>query len=203
MADIRTEQKPPEQKPRPIWPWVAGVIAVLVVAWIWGAQNDVASTGIDTAGNQPPSEPAGTTAATGPAREYQQFSGVIAGGKEVPEMSVDHDYTAEGIRKLAAALESLVDAKADAGTRAELERFRRDADRLQEDPKSMEHARIVRNVFTSAAEVIASIDIGPAPRDLRSLAESIDPDRPLLGQRDNVRSFLRESAEAIRAAEAG
>jgi hypothetical protein len=48
---------------------------------------------------------------------------------------------------------------------------------------------IVRNVFTSAAEVIASIDVGPAPRDprdLRSLAESIDPDQPLLRQREKV-----------------
>jgi hypothetical protein len=198
MADIETAKSP-----RRIWPWIAGVVGVLVIAWIWVARSgNQPGEPVDATAQRPLSEPVGTTGLpTAPVRDYQQFSGVIEGGRDIPEMGVDHNFTAEGIRKLAAALESLVGENANADTRAKLEQFRRDADRLQDDPKSTEHAQIVRDVFSAAADVIASFKGGPAAADLRALAESIDPNQPLLRQRDTVRSFFRESAQAIRDAE--
>jgi hypothetical protein len=198
MADIQTAKTP-----QPIWPWIVGVLALLLIVWIWAAPSENQVTGESeptTDGSS--SEPVETTELPSePVRVYQQFSGVIAGGGDIPEMGVDHAYTADGIRKLAAALESLAAENADADTRAKLEQFRRDADRLQEDPKSTGHAKIAREVFISAVDVMASIEAGPPATDLRALAESIDPNQPLLGQRDKVRSFFRESAQVIRDAE--
>ena len=57
---------------------------------------------------------------TTPVREYQKFSGLATGGEVPPPMGRDHAYTAEGIRKLDAALASLVEQKHDSDARAPL-----------------------------------------------------------------------------------
>ena len=112
-------------------------------------------------------------------------------------MGRDHAYTAEGIRKLDAALASLVEQKRDSDARAPLDGFQDVAERIQKDPTSTEHAGQVRDAFTRAVEVLASLDAAASTGQLRSIVESIDADRPLLEQRDQVQSFFREAGRVI------
>jgi hypothetical protein len=63
------------------------------------------------------------------------------------------------------------------------------AGRWEQDPASTKHADIVRNVFVSAAGVISSVD-ETRGASLRKIAESIDPQKPLLNSaKQCARSF--------------
>lgn len=198
MADIDIERKGP-----PFWPWLVGLLAVLVVVWIWAAGDRGDEYPTETIAERTPSPgtPAGTMGTTGAIDEYVQFAGDTGTGAtaETPGMGREHEYTAEGIRKLRAALEALVEQKPNADARGRLDGFRQAAERIQQDPTSMQHASQVRDAFTSAAEVIASVE-GASADQVKATAASISADQPLLDQRDKVHSFFRQSAEAIQQA---
>lgn len=202
MAEIHVERR------RPIWPWIVGALALLLivvgVAWLRtepartdaGPAEDPAGpgTGIDSGAR---GYAVGTSGALPAAiREYVEFSESPTGSSPGRE----HEYIAEGLRRLTAGLETLVEepAAADGETRERLERFRRSANRLQQDPTSLEHSQMVRDVFTSAVDLLASpaIQAGNV-NDLSELADSIDPGRPLLEQTEPVERFFRESAQAL------
>ncbi|HSK09879.1 MAG TPA: hypothetical protein VK911_09890 [Vicinamibacterales bacterium] len=192
-----------------VWPWIAAVFALLLVVAIWATSNrpedQTAAGGVRYPSVLRPGEPAPGVAGTAglapaPIREYAEFAGSAPSETAAGTMDADHEYTAEGIRRLGDALDSLVEQKPNADSRASLDRFRQSADRIQQDPSSMQHAGTVRNAFTSAVDVIDSIEGAPETADLRAAAEMIDPGVPLLEQRDRVQSFFRRSAEAIQAA---
>ena len=194
MADIDIERKRPA-----VWPWLIALIAAVAVVWLWVAAADNEPTEATTAETRPSDDtPIGAAGVpTTPVREYLQFSGVATGGEVPPPMGRDHAYTAEGIRKLDAALASLVEQKRDSDARAPLDGFQDVAERIQKDPTSTEHAGQVRDAFTRAVEVLASLDAAASTGQLRSIVESIDADRPLLEQRDQVQSFFREAGRVI------
>jgi hypothetical protein len=111
-------------------------------------------------------------------------------------MSARHDYTADGLRMLAAALAAVAAEHPGIVQEAVLDELRSHAERLQEDPRAHDHAEIARSAFTAAAEAIGALNRQAGAR-LRRLAEAVAPDRPLLDQREPVRAFFRESAEAL------
>jgi hypothetical protein len=191
MAEINIARK------RPVWPWIVGVAAVIAAMFVWAAVTEGPARDVVLYDRY---SPAGTTgAARGAVDDYLAFAG-IGGAAENPAMGLEHDYTAEGIRKLSAALQNLVDDDGDADSREKFDRFRQAADRIQQDPASLGHADQVRNAFTMAADVIESLDDVPSAATVRSAAESIDPGQPLLEQKEKIRNFFRESARAIQTA---
>jgi hypothetical protein len=206
MAEIRIEKRPP------VWPWILGVLLLLVVGWIAiGALNDDEPVMEEAAVQQPVTDPVapqregtvGTAGATVPAaiQDYAAFASETA----EPSVGREHAYTAEGIRRLSASLGAFVEQNADdTETRDRFDRFRQSAERLQKDPQSTEHAGTVREVFTSAVDVFESgrIDAGDVSR-LRQTATSISADQPLLEQTDTVKQFFSQSAEALRRAAQG
>jgi hypothetical protein len=191
-AEIDAERKRPW-----VWPWVILMVATIATVVIWKAAIDdrpdrdvaVDDTFTGTAG-----------AVRNPVDEYLEFAGITDETGELPRMGLDHEYTAEGLRKLGAALERLVDDRRDGDARANLERFRQAADSIQRDPSSLRHADEVRGAFMRAVEIIEALDSAPSGIQVRSAARSIDVDRALLDQRESVKNFFRESALAIRAA---
>jgi hypothetical protein len=179
--------------------WIATLLGLFVVIGIifWAVSARDGAVGDVTEGiSGATAEATGTAGFSTPVREYLEFSGVVAGGDQPPPVGLQHEYAADGIRKLAAALDALAKQDSDfAGPQAAGE-FRSMADSLQRDPASTEHADIVRSVFVSTATIMSTVDESDG-MSLRRLAESIDPGRPLLDQRDTVQSFFRRSAEAI------
>jgi hypothetical protein len=207
MAEIGIERKSPT-----LWPWVLLLLVVLIGGWLWFEREDPVentTAGEDAApalgrDGQANATVTGTSgdSAPAPVLDYMRYSGVVAGATDVPEMSIAHDYSAEGLRKLAAALETTASAqKADVAQT--VSRLRASADELQQDQRSLRHAALVRDAFTAAAEAIGSLSQAPDVTALKSAAAAIDPGRPLLGQRDAVRQFFRQSAEALDAVSRG
>ena len=189
-----------EKKRSPVWPWFLAVALLLVVGWIaMDALRDDDPAVIEQAGLEREGT-AGTAGAAVPAAVQDYV--VFANESAQPSVGREHEYTAEGIRRLSAALGAFIERGADdTETRTRFDRFRQSAERLQQDPQSTEHAGTVRDVFTSAVDVFESgrIDAADVSR-LRQTATSISADQPLLEQTDTVKQFFRQSAEALRRA---
>jgi hypothetical protein len=209
MADIDIQRTRPV-----IWPWILGLVALVAIVWIWAAGRETPGDEMaaDRTGEQQervaPAQPARApgaavgTAGTEPGavEEYVEFARG-ADETDARPMGPEHEYTAEGIRKLAAALESVIERAPDTNdARARFDRFREIADRIQQDPTSGRHAAMVRDAFTRAVDVLETVVPAASINQLRSTAESISPDEPLLEQRDAVHSFFDESARVMQSA---
>jgi hypothetical protein len=207
MAEINVQRKGPGA-----WPWIIGVFALMLVGWAVIAMMDrdrddpeMAATGRPT----PPSEP--TPAATtgdAPAAAVAAFL-TFADAPTGSQVSVGHEYAADGIRRLTAALKAVVENGPDRPrVRERFAEFQQKADRIQRDPQSLAHAGQVRDVFTSAAEAISALqeDRWPDASDLqnqiaqvRTAAGRVDADRPLLDQTSAVKTFFDRAAVVVRA----
>ncbi len=207
MAEINVQRKDPGA-----WPWILGVLALVLVGWAVIAMMDrdrddpeVAETGRAT----PPSEPtpAATTGSTIPAAvaAFLTFAEAPTGS----QVGVGHEYAADGIRRLTAALKAVVDNGPDRPrARERFAEFQQKADRIQGDPQSLGHAGQVRDVFTSAAVAISALqeDRWPDASELQNqiaqvqtAAERVDADRPLLDQTSAVKTFFDRAAVVVRA----
>ena len=201
MTEIRVERR------SPVWPWILGVILLAGLAWVVIAGVGDNEPGAEQAVMDRPAEGTGQGEGVGTSGRIpaaiQEYSAFVEDRSELTP-GVEHDYTAEGIRRLSAALGAYVEQRAnDAETRTRFERFRETADRLQKDPRSGAHAGMVRDVFTSAADVFESarIDAGDVS-GLRETASALSTERQLLDQIDQVKQFFRQSADALERATA-
>jgi hypothetical protein len=109
--------------------------------------------------------------------------------------TVDQQFLADALRKLAAALGTLnvADLEVQVALRAA-------AEHVLSNPHSMDTAEAVRNSLIAAA---GAIEVSTGATALRQSAESVDVDRPLLDQPETIRSFLRASSDALRRAAKG
>ena len=163
-------------------------IVLSVFAWI----------GVDLARDDPAIEPetVPTAGLIAPVEEFLAFAAGTPGHEDVPAVGLGHDYTAEGLLKLAAAIESLA-GHPPVSTRQQLSALRNHATRLRDDPSSVEHADMARAAFTSAATLLTdatSSDTG----ELRRAADAIDPDRRLLDQMDRITRGFDLAADHLR-----
>jgi len=134
------------------------------------------------------------------------FSTFAAGGRAERDAAPDHAYTSEGIRKLADALEKIVQrsparASTDGMLAAEL---REQADLLQLNPRAMNHADIARGAFIAVAGTISAVQatrypaLERAAAELRDAASAIRPDRRLLSQTDAIQAFFDRASDVLR-----
>jgi hypothetical protein len=209
MAEIDIQKK----EGTPVWAWIVGLIALLlVVGVIWAVMgNDDDRT--DTRVGQDTVSAVGDTAARA---DRAQTNGAVAAYLEFSrrpaqvdaEMGREHEYSETGLRRLVAALDQVVrsDTIGQQPLEQRLDRVRERADRITRDPESLEHANWVREAFTEAASIIEDVRDQRATGDAaldghvqatRAAAESINPGTPLLEQRDAVHRFFSESAEAL------
>lgn len=194
MAEIRIEKR------AAAWPWILGVLALALVGWIaFATLGDDEPETQQVVVEDAPGRAVGTSGAVPAAiQDYAAFaddSSRLSPGRE-------HEYTSEGIRRLSAALGTFVEQNGNnTEMRSRFDRFRQSAERLQQEPQSREHANTVRDVFTSAVDVMESgaVDAGDVSR-LRETAASMSADQPLLEQTDKVKQFFSQSAEALRRA---
>jgi hypothetical protein len=189
MTEIHIKRRPP------VWPWLVGVLLLALVAWVAFEALDDDQPTVEQAGVQREGT-VGTSGAVPAA--IQDYSSFVTGQAQ-PAPGREHEYTAEGIRMLTAALGAFVEQNGnDTALRSRFERFRQSAQRLQQDPQSGAHADTVRDVFTSAVDVFESgrVDAGDVSR-VRDTATSISADQPLLEQTEAVKRFFSQSAELL------
>ena len=195
-----------ERKERSAWPWLLlGALAIALLLWFFlvrggdeGATVAVADTAVagETAGVAPV---AAATPADGEmpeaARAFVQFASSPAA-----DANLAHDYTADGLRRLADALEA-VTANAQVGTVDVSQRvgeIRARADAMQQNATSSEHALQAREASLLAAALMRELPGATGGAEAYTAAEAIQADRPLMEQTDAVHRFFEQSATVVR-----
>lgn len=207
MAEIHIERHE-----RSIWPWVLGLLVLALLAW-WllsmrndAADNDVAvETPAGALVDSVPGTGVGTReAAPAAVNEFLSYTEQNRAGTAADST---HNYEAEGMRRLAAALDELADRDTIGGVAldARISALRNRADALQRDWRSTEHARHTRAAFDSAAALVEGMqqqrfnNIATEASQLRQAASGVSPDRLLLQQTAEVQRFFQRAADAVRA----
>lgn len=205
MADIDVVRKG-----RSVWPWLIA-IALVVVALFWmnrdryGDRIDVASTPTEAV----PASPVGTSGGAALPAAVSAFV-AFADTRPPADVGLTHTYTSTGIDRLTTALEAVTApaAEREDSLARQLAAFREQASRLQADPASRDHANIVRDVFTSAVDVMAAVQqrhlsnasaVRGQIDELRQSAEAVDAATPLLDQTARVTAFFDRAADTLEA----
>lgn len=206
MADIGIQEKKGS-----IWPWVLlALVAALLLWWfLWrddGVDDTVAPVdggvvaapmGTDTLGA------AGAAGATGAVGTFLAHAQRNADGT----MGADHQYTASGLRQLADAIREVNSA----GTPVsggdldqQLDILRMQADSLERNAQSTEHARLTREAMVTAARALELLQQQRAPSAgehvarVSQSAQAISPGTQLLEQRQHVKDFFDHAAATLR-----
>ncbi|MGH7504569.1 MAG: hypothetical protein ACRELX_02920 [Longimicrobiales bacterium] len=208
-----------QQKRRPVWPWILGVVVVALA--IWGIAEVVAPGEEELAETDPievvapgaevqpqpdavPVEPVGDEL----PESVRTFTRT-AQGFAATEMDQQHEYTANAIRQLVPALEVVVarDTVGGMAVQQQLDRLRAAADGIQQTQWTADtHADQVKSALTTAAGLLAQLrqDIAGADpaiegavEEIRAAADELVADQPLLDQRETVQRFFTASADVI------
>ena len=191
---------------RPIEIWLAlGLLLAAVVAWMLvnlfaGARSTSAPA--SNGGEMHAAALLGDTIAGAP-HAVNQYLLFVALHEGTDQANRSHDYTADGLRRLAAALSAVLQFELETGAsqRMQVESLYRRADDLQRDSTSLEHAELARGAFTTAEQVgrwlqernarAAAVQLD----ELRTAANDLDPTVPMLQQISQVeRCFDRAGA---------
>lgn len=205
MADIQLERKEKGVN----WMWVLLILALLALLawWLLSQRGDgdrvvmAADSGVvmDTARDT------GTAIAGAPA-EVNDFLRYVDDSRARTEMGRDHEYTADGIRRLAAALGAMAgaDTTGSVALRPRIDSLRQQAEALQRNAESGQHAAQTRQAFDRSVSVMDALQQrrqGSATgqvNEARQAAQAIQPARQLLEQRAEVQRFFERAADAVR-----
>ncbi len=206
MAELHVQKKEGN-----VWPWiVAAVIVLALLFWfLWGrgddlnvaAVNDTDSTMVGAMPNDG-MMPGTAQTAGGAVTQYLQF----VDARSSRTTGVTHDYTADGLRHLAAAIDEVASADTVGGIALapRIEEIRERADAMQRDPTSTQHALQTREAFTIVSSMIAQMRPAGTDRavnnldELQNAAMAIDPSQALTDQGNRIEDFFAQAADALR-----
>ena len=197
-----------ERKERSVWPWVIGV-AILLALLLWFLfgrdQGDGIATGTAAVDSVPvatatPATAAGELALPAAVSEFVRFS-------ETPPASASpsHEYTAEGLRRLADALGAVAQGVTVSGVdiQERLSAIRTRADAMQREPTSGQHSLQAREALLLASGVLSQIQearfatLASAVGEVNSAATAVQADRSLLDQTTAVQRFFERASQAV------
>lgn len=216
MADINVERKGPS-----IWPWIIGLIVLALLIWalaeMLGGRDDARTTAVpgDTVPRTqevapaPTTDPAAPGVATAAPAAVQEFERWVDRRDAQTDMGQQHQYTINGLRQLADAIESLAQRhEARPAVQQSIQSVRQQADRLeQSDPAATQHANLTRDAFTSAADAIGTLHrehhaqatgLENQVTQVRQAAQAIQTGTPLLQQQQEVQTFFDRARDAVR-----
>lgn len=204
MAEIEIQKK----KNNNIWPWIIGLIVVAALIWLLaGAFDDdddvVEQEPVSTTAAISDAEPISSDDMPDDVEEYITF----ANQDDQSEMGVEHEYTSQGITKLALALDALVEEKGiqDVNVDEKRRMMQSKADYIQQNWESTKHADSLKSAFSAANELMASIqeanypDMGPQVGELETAAEAIDPQDLTLEQKNIIKNYFDKSSQILQA----
>lgn len=217
-----------QKKKRSVWPWVMIVLLLAVLGWFFvegiDQKEEISEIEPLTEGEvlmPSPYEEETPDLTMDRSEEMQreklardqnvmneidEFANFVEGEEMEFQMGRDHEYTSEGLTRLASALSAIVEQETgDFNLQRSKETLQEKANQLQVEPMSEQHADLTREAFLSAANLINSIQDKHYPSlnqqvaDLVNTAEQIDPDEQLLNQREQVKSFFEKSRQTLQA----
>jgi hypothetical protein len=197
MAEIKLERKG-----TPIWPWILGLLLLAGLLWYFltrdndgatATAGDTTAAVTDTTGAVAgPAVAGGATAnAAGTGADVEDFATFVGRNDTSAETEENHQYTASGIRSLAASIERMGGGAS--GQAAQT--MRTLADSLQiTGGNDDRHADMAKRAFQAAVGAMGTgANVGAA----RTAAGAIDVSQPLLSQTARVRTFFERARDAM------
>ena len=204
MAEIPIERK----EGRNWLPLILGVLALLALAFCFlRPKGDTAATrpadsaavAAVPAADSAPGAAAPAAAAGGANGAIDQFVQFVQTRDTTNETEGQHQYTAEGTRRLAAALEGIAGQSPDIKVYADS--MRASIDRLQRSSPNDVHADDAKAAFSAAVSAMAEIDKSRGRTNdvapLRATYQDLSGKRPLLPQLGTVDRFFKAAAENL------
>ena len=203
MAEIKIEQKK-----APIWPWLLGLLLLMLVGVgvYFAVKGDSPETTEEVVANEIPEneilpeETAETNNLPAAVNDFILFANEekqYADG----EMEIHHQYTSGAIRKMGSALVVLADKKgmADQMNVQDLStKLNAAADNIQENWKETDHADYIRNAFLQVSGALNQLADGSTNESLKQAAKDIDPNKLTLDQKADVKKFIAETASVMK-----
>lgn len=200
MARIPVEKK--GGAGTPWWLWLLGLILLVGLIWLLVEAFDTEEVEEPVVEEPVVTEPVEPMTGQEVPQRVEAFTNHVE-TQEVPqEMGPQHEYTSRGIMLLSDALSAVVDRDAlgDIDLEARRDTLEQRAQRIQQAPQSPRHANAVRDAFTGAADVMESLQSQYPEanvQQVRQAAQAIDPQTPLLEQRERVQTFFQRASDAL------
>lgn len=223
MAEINVKKK---RNNSPNWPWILLILlAVGIVGWLLIDTGDtdgdlayiqeseettdryitpddrtVENNQDQTARDLLDDEETDRQAGQGNKEQIQSFVSFVEENNE--NIGREHNYSSQALSELADALSSLTE-DANLQRDPDLQNLKSQADQLQQNPSSDQHANIMSDAFTSAANVIDKVqkqnypDLDKESNEVKEAAQAMEPTELATNQEDKIKSFFDESADAL------
>lgn len=214
MANIRIEKKNTS-----ILPWLLGLLALIVVAFLAVElfDNDADEDGLAVVETEEAYDGAVTPAS------YDDISAELDGvgtygeeiaayeielGKLDAEMGLDHDYSSAVFKQLARSLRAMsneLDLSNADQVQTTIDQLYQTADRLDENWRSPEHADMIRKTGEQVLMTVSSIQQNRFPalaaeiQELQTALYKIDPQTLTLNQKEDVKGFFRQAMLTLNA----
>lgn len=210
MAEIKIEKK------KPIWPWIiVGLIILGIILYFLLAGNnddmddmddmdDNRTEQVDTTYTD--AERRGTGAWDESSRDTlngDKISAYITHVGDRERMGIDHEYTNNALIHLIDAVEAKA-AEVNMDINKDLEEMREDTEEITQNPQATNHADKIKETGNKIADVLERIQEENYPNlsgdveDVRTALQEIDGSTLTLEQKEEINSFFREAADALR-----
>ncbi|MBW3670064.1 MAG: hypothetical protein KY432_00160 [Acidobacteria bacterium] len=207
-----------EPKRRPLWPWIVGLLVLMLLIWLLLEAMDrdeeaLVATGTAVTETIAPVPTATTdTADAGvlpqQVEEYMRTC-YLEEGAEPEAVGREHEFSTHCLNLLAGSMSAVAQQRpADPAIDQQIENVRQQAEAIGEsDPTSLEHSNAVRSAAEASAEALGAMQQAFAGTDqqavssvdrAREAAQQISPTEALLDQKDALRTFFREAGNALR-----
>ena len=196
MAEIKIKQK------KLVWPWVIiglFIAALLVYFLVFrdNGKNTEAVTKADYITNTNEPELLEVKENNDTVAAYVNFV-----ENSIKKMSLDHAYTNEALLKLTDATNAMAN-EVGYEVRADLEKVKKYAEMITEDPFETTHADNIRNAADILTNVLQNIQKAKYPgladevEELKSASESIKPSVLTLEQKDAVKNYFAKASDLL------
>lgn len=208
MADLELQQRK-----RPIWPWILGVLALIALIWIamelLGDDDDLDDEALVTAPVAVDVEPYAVQPDGQVPQDVQAFRTECGSASTLrDEMAIDHSYEADCLNRLATALNATItrDTVNDQALEQRLDVLEQSAEELTQNPQSTEHAAELQQAMQEAAMVIERVaetrqDVGAELREhvsgLTAAVEEFGRTQVVLDQKRAVGQYFDHAAQAL------
>lgn len=198
MAEIPIEKR----KKRTIWPWILGIVVVLLLIWVL-ADNNVEvedSTAFQQDENVMTDRDDNNMAQQQDGRVEQFIQYVEQSGKEI---SQNHEYTRQGLLFLADALDELHTRIGSTAENLNTEEIRTKAQSLTENVTSTDHANTIKDAFLTAANAVQRLQTQYFPNmnadtdELSESANELEGTELATEQGDKIETFFEKAADKL------
>ncbi len=210
MAELNVKKK----SKSPVGWIILGLVVIALIVWIVVDNNDnEVMTSDNNEQVMESNQDEGTMNRSENSAENSQMDqkvqDFVSFANETGSISMDHEVTHDGLTKLAEALTAVTPGDVpDENVNNDVDELKAEANQLTENPTSEQHANIMRNSFISAAQIIKNIQSENYPElqeeanQVMDAAKDIDAQKLATNQKEDIKSFFDEAADALQKMEA-